>query len=72
MYFKSIQKLNFVFTKGLLSVIWNRISKNTRRKTYNEMVETRETADLNVFSQEGRNCLRDEMMKLNLRIVSCC
>ena len=26
-----------------------------------EEVKENETADLNVFSQEGRNCLRDEM-----------
>ena len=32
-----------------------------------EEVKAAETSELNVFSQEGRNLLRDEMLKLNLR-----
>ena len=32
-----------------------------------EEVKENETSDLNVFTQEGRNLLRDEMTKLNLR-----
>ena len=32
-----------------------------------EEVKAAETSEMNVFSQEGRNLLRDEMLKLNLR-----
>ena len=32
-----------------------------------EEVKAAETAEMNVFSQEGRNFLRDEMLKMNLR-----
>ena len=40
---------------------------NVESTVRGEEVKENETADLNVFTQEGRNKLRDEMTKLNLR-----